>query len=129
MPGIVVTGPEDDGVGGKPDDEDDEDNPIFSATLDEQRRVYGQNVLPHRALKSLLALMWMALKDKVLVSVLCSLHIPFEIQWCMCIGSLVDCGSRFACFMSFQDFGTPRPAGEPPWIGSRVSLSWSLSLL
>ena len=36
MPGIIVTGPEDDGVGGKPDDEDDEDNPIFSATLDKQ---------------------------------------------------------------------------------------------
>ena len=54
MPGIVVMGPEDDGVGGKPDDEDNEENPIFSATLDEQRRVYGQNVLPHRASKSLL---------------------------------------------------------------------------
>lgn len=46
VPGIIVTGPEDDdGVGGKPDDEDDEDNPIFSATLDERRKVYGHNVL------------------------------------------------------------------------------------
>ena len=99
MPGIVVMGPEDDGVGGKPDDEDNEENPIFSATLDEQRRVYGQNVLPHRALKSLLALMWMALKYKVLVSVLYDLQISSETQWCMRIGSLVNCGSHFTCFI------------------------------
>ena len=57
MPGIVVADPKDDGVGGKPDNEDDKDNPIFSMTLDEHRRVYRQNVLPHRASKSLLALM------------------------------------------------------------------------
>ena len=38
---------------GKPDDEDDKDNPIFSATLDKQRRVYRQNVLPHKDSKSL----------------------------------------------------------------------------
>lgn len=61
---------DDDGVGGKADDEDDEDNPIFSATLDERRKVYGHSVFPHRASKSLFALMWMALKDKVLVSYL-----------------------------------------------------------
>lgn len=71
MPGIVITGPEDDNsVGGKADDEDNKDNLIFSATLDERRKVYGHNVFPHRASKSLLALMWMALKDQVLVSYL-----------------------------------------------------------
>lgn len=62
--GAVVKGPEDDGVGGKPDDVDADDNPIFSATLDGRRRVYGHDVFPHRASKSLLELMWMALKDK-----------------------------------------------------------------
>ena len=78
MPGIVIMGPEDDRVGGKPDDEDDEDNPIFSATIDERRKVYGHNVLPHRASMSLLALMWMALKDKVLVSFVYDLRIPLK---------------------------------------------------
>ena len=66
--GIVVMGPEENGVGWKPNNEGDEDNPIFPATLDERRKVYGQNVLPHKPSKSLLALMWIALKDKVLVS-------------------------------------------------------------
>ena len=66
--GIVVTSPEENGVGWKPNNEGDKDNPIFPATLDERRKVYGQNVLPHKPLKSLLALMWIALKDKVLVS-------------------------------------------------------------
>ncbi|KAG8943159.1 hypothetical protein FRC03_002640, partial [Tulasnella sp. 419] len=39
----------------------------FEASLDERRRVYGANVLPSRASKSLLQLMWIALKDKVLI--------------------------------------------------------------
>ncbi len=39
----------------------------FAASLDERRRVYGPNVLPERRSKSLLQLMWTALKDKVLV--------------------------------------------------------------
>ena len=68
MSGIVMTGPEENGVRWKPNNEGDKDNPIFPATLDKQRKVYGQNVLLHRPLKSLLVLMWIALKDKVLVS-------------------------------------------------------------
>ena len=40
----------------------------FSAGLDDRRRVYGENVLPIRIAKTLLQLMWAALKDKVLVS-------------------------------------------------------------
>ena len=68
VPGIVVTGPEG-GVGGKQDDEDAQDNSIYTATLDERRQVYGHNFLPRRVSKSLLTLMWMALKDKVLASV------------------------------------------------------------
>ena len=71
MPGIVVMGPEDnDGIGGKPGDENDENNPMISSTIDEQRTGYWYNILPHRALKSLLVLMWMVLKDAVLVSYL-----------------------------------------------------------
>jgi Ca2+-transporting ATPase len=39
------------------------------ASLGERRRVFGENVPPQRAVKSLLALMWLALKDKVLVRI------------------------------------------------------------
>ncbi|EDR08465.1 Ca-transporting ATPase [Laccaria bicolor S238N-H82] len=42
-------------------------NPAARATFEDRRRVYGENVLPHRASKTLLQLMWMALKDKVLI--------------------------------------------------------------
>ena len=61
-PAIVLTAPE--GVGGNPLEGD---GPAFSASLNERRKIYGENVLPHRACKSLLQLMWAALKDKVLV--------------------------------------------------------------
>jgi P-type Ca2+ transporter type 2C len=44
------------------------DKLVFSATLEDRRRVYGENVLPTRITKTLLQLMWTALKDKVLVS-------------------------------------------------------------
>ena len=47
---------------------DGPDGPAYHATLDDRRRVYGENVLPHRPSKSLLYLMWSALSDKVLVS-------------------------------------------------------------
>ena len=39
-------------VSGKPDDEDDEDTPIYTTTLDKQRQVYMHNILPHWALKN-----------------------------------------------------------------------------
>lgn len=44
------------------------DKLAFSAVLEDRRRVYGENVLPIRIAKTLLQLMWVALKDKVLVS-------------------------------------------------------------
>ena len=50
-PGIAVTAPEG-GISGKPDDEDDEDTPIYTATLHKRHQVYMHNVLPHRALKN-----------------------------------------------------------------------------
>ena len=40
----------------------------FSASLEDRRRVYGENLLPTRVTKTLLQLMWIALTDKVLVS-------------------------------------------------------------
>ena len=47
--------------GGTPD--------AYGADMDVRKRVYGDNVLPGRKSKSLLLLMWLALKDKVLVRV------------------------------------------------------------
>ena len=40
----------------------------YASTVEDRQRVYGSNVLPARRSKSLLELMWLALKDKVLVS-------------------------------------------------------------
>ncbi|KAJ7608116.1 E1-E2 ATPase-domain-containing protein [Mycena polygramma] len=66
----------------------------FAASLDIRRHIYGKNVLPRRATKSLLSLMYTALKDKVLVL--------------LSIAAVVS-----LALGSFQDFGTPRPANEP----------------
>ncbi|CAE6427411.1 unnamed protein product [Rhizoctonia solani] len=43
------------------------DTPQSRASGDDRRRVYGVNVMPSRKSKGLLLLMWLALKDKVLV--------------------------------------------------------------
>ena len=40
----------------------------YTATVEDRHRVYGPNTLPVRKSKSLLQLMWLAFKDKVLVS-------------------------------------------------------------
>ena len=40
----------------------------YTSTVEDRQRVYGPNVLPVRKSKTLLELMWLALKDKVLVS-------------------------------------------------------------
>lgn len=42
--------------------------PQWRASMDQRRKIYGHNDLPHRKSKSLLTLMWLAFKDKVLVS-------------------------------------------------------------
>lgn len=48
----------------------------YAATMDDRRRVFGENVLPSRKTKSLLQLMWLALKDKVLVNAVPISYIP-----------------------------------------------------
>jgi Ca2+-transporting ATPase len=40
----------------------------YRTSVEDRQRTFGQNVLPRRPSKSLLQLMWLALKDKVLVS-------------------------------------------------------------
>lgn len=72
VPGIVVIGPGGEHGGEHMEDGADEkmeEGQAYEASLDERQRVYGENVLPSRKSKSLLQLMWLALKDKVLVSV------------------------------------------------------------
>jgi P-type Ca2+ transporter type 2C len=41
---------------------------VYSASIEDRQRIFGQNVLPRLPTKSLYQLMWLALKDKVLVS-------------------------------------------------------------
>ncbi|THH15336.1 hypothetical protein EW146_g5119 [Bondarzewia mesenterica] len=71
----------------------------YAATMEVRRRVYGENVLPIRKSKSLLLLMWLALKDKVLIL--------------LSVAAIVSLALGF-----FQDFGTPRDPDEPPvdWV-------------
>ncbi|KXN81316.1 Calcium-transporting ATPase 2 [Leucoagaricus sp. SymC.cos] len=75
------------------------DHPAFNATFDDRKRVFGENLLPRRRSKSLLQLMWLALKDKVLVL----LSIAAAISLALGL---------------FQDFGPSRDPDEPPvdWV-------------
>ncbi|KAF8899916.1 Ca-transporting ATPase [Gymnopilus junonius] len=75
------------------------DDHVYGATLEDRRKVFGENILPMRVSKTLLQLMWLALKDKVLIL--------------LSIAAVVSLALGF-----FQDFGTPRPPGEPPvdWV-------------
>ncbi|KAH8983384.1 calcium-translocating P-type ATPase [Lactarius hatsudake] len=71
----------------------------YEATIRDRQRIYGRNILPQRPGKSLLLLMWLALQDKVIVL--------------LSIAAVVSLALGL-----FQDFGTLRPAGEPPvdWV-------------
>lgn len=58
------------GEGDHDDDDADDDSiqkPRYAASMDDRRRAYGPNILPDRKSKSLIQLMWLALKDRVLV--------------------------------------------------------------
>jgi Ca2+-transporting ATPase len=65
-PEIMLTAPSGDTTAATPP----EDPKAANATIADRKRVYGENILPTRRSKSLLQLMWMALKDKVLVRTL-----------------------------------------------------------
>ncbi|KAH7884640.1 Ca-transporting ATPase [Phlebopus sp. FC_14] len=90
--------PQSNGSAGRGDDNVSRPDPQH-ATLANRRRVFGENVLPQRPTKSLLGLMWLALKDKVLVL--------------LSIAAVVSLALGL-----FQDFGTTLPPGEPPvdWV-------------
>lgn len=65
-PAVVVTDPT--GEKAEPEDPYTRAGLPFRGTIEDRQRVYGPNVLPARRSRSLLELMWLALKDKVLVS-------------------------------------------------------------
>ena len=65
-PTMVVTNPA--GEKGKAVEKAPHGGDAYSGSLEDRKRVYGSNILPARKSKSLLQLMWLALKDKVLVS-------------------------------------------------------------
>jgi len=85
-----------------------EDSPSLrhhQATVEDRKRVYGQNILPARRSKSLLLLMWLAFKDKVLVRVrprACQMTTQKHIQVLLSIAAVVSLALGL-----FQDFGTP----------------------
>ncbi|TDL19883.1 calcium-translocating P-type ATPase [Rickenella mellea] len=73
-----------------PGDAPHDPDAAYTAALDVRHRVYGLNLIPTRTSKSLLTLMWLALKDKVLVL--------------LTIAAVVSLSLGL-----FQDFGQKRP--------------------
>ncbi|KAG8905804.1 hypothetical protein FRB99_008229 [Tulasnella sp. 403] len=63
---------------------------LFTVSIDVRKRIYGSNVLPIRPSKTLLQLMWLALKDKVLVL--------------LCIAAVVSLALGL-----YSDFGVKHP--------------------
>ncbi|KAJ3524170.1 hypothetical protein NMY22_g11122 [Coprinellus aureogranulatus] len=90
VPEIMLTAPSGDTTTVTPQ----ADPNASKASLTDRKWVYGENVLPTRSSKTLLQLMWMALKDKVLVL--------------LCIAVVISLALGL-----FQDFGTPRHSDEP----------------
>jgi Ca2+-transporting ATPase len=67
-PAVVVTEPG--GEKGKVGEKSTREGAAYAGTVEDRQRIYGSNVLPARKSKSLWQLMWLALKDKVLVSLI-----------------------------------------------------------
>ena len=75
----------------KPNETPSENDKLaFSAVLEDRRRVYGENVLPIRIAKTLLQLMWAALKDKVLVSNSFTVYSPTQHN-SLVVDPAIDC--------------------------------------
>ena len=85
----------------------------YKASIEEREGIFSQNILPRRPIMSLLQLMWLALKDKVLVSSDNLSPIPtlkldvLQILLSICAVISLELGL-------FQDFGSTRPKGKPP---------------
>ena len=111
LPNIILTEPS--GQEGNPEGDD---NAPYNGTIEDRKRVYGENILPIRASKTLLQLMAAALKDRVLVS---KSELPqtsaliIHDQILLSIAAVVSLALGL-----FQDFGTHRDTSTPPvdWV-------------
>jgi Ca2+-transporting ATPase len=65
-PAVAVTVPG--GEKGEVGEKSTREGAAYAGTVEDRQRIYGSNVLPARKSKSLWGFMWLALKDKVLVS-------------------------------------------------------------
>ena len=94
-----------------------EDHSAYGATFDDRKRVFGENHLPRRPGKSLLQLMWLALKDKVLVCLTSLMIIREFFSYFQQILLSIAAAISLALGL-FQDFGTPRSPNQPPvdWV-------------
>ena len=99
VPAIMLTAPDSPTMAEVSSVEPSKDGPAYHASLKVRQRIYGENVLPSRRSKTLLQLMWLALKDKVLIL--------------LSIAAVVSLALGL-----FQDFGTPRQPGDAPvdWV-------------
>ena len=99
VPAIMLTAPDSPTMAEVSSVESSKDGPAYHASIEVRRHIYGENILPSRPSKTLLQLMWLALKDKVLIL--------------LSIAAVVSLALGL-----FQDFGTPRQPGDAPvdWV-------------
>ena len=64
----IDTGDAPAGEKGKAVEKSPHEGGAYGGSVEDRQRGYGSNILPARKSKSLLQLMWLALKDEVLVS-------------------------------------------------------------
>jgi len=79
-----------------------EDHSAHVATFDDRKRVFGENLLPRRPGKSLLQLMWLALKDKVLVRLTSFMIV--ENLFIFSTDTPFHCCGNFPCSRAFSGF-------------------------
>ena len=73
------------------------------ATIEDRQRLYGQNILTQRPSKSLLRLVWLALRGKVIVSPMISHSCPC-IRYSRVIGCVIGRRRSIACPWPFPRF-------------------------
>jgi P-type Ca2+ transporter type 2C len=100
-PAITIMDPEGEIKATPPGGDDHNYSAAYSATLDDRRRIYGQNVLPERPSKSLFQLMITAFKDKVLV---CRKFFPALLVLMDSSDSAFNCCSGLSCSRAFPGF-------------------------
>jgi Ca2+-transporting ATPase len=99
---ILLTEPS--GEVGVPSEE--KDHVPYSGTMDDRKRIYGENVLPVRTSKTLLQLMVVALKDKVLVCS-CASSQYYHNAYHPPLDPAINCGHRFSGFGSLPRLWYP----------------------